>query len=99
MQHLEVSGVPVLYIGRTVPKGYMPFLFITCLCHAPPTYLGVCISLSFQLQDFLCPPTSPSQQASHCPLEHCPTKYDSFVILGEAAEELQASICKVRSVP
>jgi len=21
MQHLEVSGVPVLYIGRTVPKG------------------------------------------------------------------------------
>jgi len=22
MEHLEVSGVPVLYIGRTVPKGY-----------------------------------------------------------------------------
>jgi len=21
MQHLEFSGVPVLYIGRTVPKG------------------------------------------------------------------------------
>jgi len=21
MQHLEVSGLPVLYIGRTVPKG------------------------------------------------------------------------------
>jgi len=21
MKHLEVSGVPVLYIGRTVPKG------------------------------------------------------------------------------
>jgi len=21
MQHLEVSGVPILYIGRTVPKG------------------------------------------------------------------------------
>jgi len=21
MQHLEVSGVPVLYIGRAVPKG------------------------------------------------------------------------------
>ena len=21
MEHLEVSGVPVLYIGRTVPKG------------------------------------------------------------------------------
>jgi len=21
MQHLEVSGVPVLYIGRTIPKG------------------------------------------------------------------------------
>jgi len=21
MQHLKVSGVPVLYIGRTVPKG------------------------------------------------------------------------------
>jgi len=21
MQHLEVSGVPVLYIGRTVPEG------------------------------------------------------------------------------
>jgi len=21
MQHLEVSGVPVLYIGRTFPKG------------------------------------------------------------------------------
>jgi len=21
MQHLEVSGVPVLYIGRTIPEG------------------------------------------------------------------------------
>jgi len=25
MQHLEGSGTPVLYIGRTVPKGYMNY--------------------------------------------------------------------------
>ena len=31
MQHLEVSGVPVLYIGRTVPKGiyYQYFVYNT----------------------------------------------------------------------
>ena len=28
MQHLEVNGVPVLYIGRTVPKGFN--LFARC---------------------------------------------------------------------
>ena len=31
MQHLEVSGVPVLYIGRTVPKGYALILCLEML--------------------------------------------------------------------
>jgi hypothetical protein len=25
MQHLEGSGTPVLYVGRTVLKGYVPY--------------------------------------------------------------------------
>jgi len=35
MQHLEVSGTPVLYIGRTVLKNYTRSMLLPSLC----TYL------------------------------------------------------------
>jgi hypothetical protein len=33
MQHLEDSGTPVLYIGRTVPKGYTGPREVLLECH------------------------------------------------------------------
>ena len=70
----------------------MSFLFIACLYHAPPTCLGVCTGLSLEIQGFLCPPDWPSQQISHCSLEHCPTKYDTFVIVREGTGEVKKRV-------